>query len=428
MMKNKRVVLAVALTLTMLITICASLRQPKAKEGEAFSLELNELTENPSEEFLENQNEANAIYSRIFEYLRETYGATCDDSVYTVNGIIAENYPAYFAGAYLNTEGRLVVQIVDSFYCSAYRESEWYQELVGIVGSEAFYCHPVKYSYSELINAISAVTLGNLAEAFSADGIQIVDAAIDDYRNWIDVHFRTQEDYDAVISSLNSDIYSVSVAEGIIEDTVGVYPGEGASKSSSGGATFSLACRVRRNNPDGSYDYGFLTCAHAFSGNSNVYLCTGSATNTLIGCCYSSNQKLGGSVDVAFFVTNSYATLYDTVFGSTVTLYHTYSTTMGSIVYMRGAGSNAVTSGQVLNSSYSAPVGGIPFTDMVSATYSAVGGDSGGIVFNQPDSTDHAYPVGIQKGKQTSGSYSFFTKMYNDLAALQSGPITFSLY
>jgi len=90
-----------------------------------------------------------------------------------VCGVRAESFPPYYAGNYINTEGHLVVQIAEAFYSPDYKESDWYQEFVDIVGSENFYCHPVKYSFSELVNAISAVTIGNLAEEFRKSPIAI---------------------------------------------------------------------------------------------------------------------------------------------------------------------------------------------------------------------------------------------------------------
>ena len=63
---------------------------------------------------------------------------------------------------------------------------------------------------------------------------------------------------------------------------------------------------------------------------------------------------------------------------------------------------------------------------MVLATYSRDGGDSGGIVYDEPDATNHAYPIGIHKGGYNGNVY--FTKMYNGLSALQSGVLTYSLY
>jgi hypothetical protein len=98
---------------------------------------------------------------------------------------------------------------------------------------------------------------------------------------------------------------------------------------------------------------------------------------------------------------------------------------MGSVAYKRGE-TTGVTYGDVSNSSFTVTVGGVTFIDLVKTKFTADAGDSGGIVYAPPSATNYADVLGIMKGK--GPSYSFFTKMYNDLAALQTGPIYFTLY
>lgn len=433
MLKRKICAMSIGiLVAAMLVVLCAVAYKKQAKaDNVSFSLELNTQSENLPEGFFENQQEANAIIENLYEYLRQTYGATHDDSIYTVSGIRAEYFPPYYAGCYINVDGRLILQVVDSYYSSDYKNSDWYQEFVGIVGSENFYCHPVKYSYTELVNAISDVTLGSLSEKFKASGFMIIDAGVDDYKNLVEVHFGSQTAYDVAINDLQSGIYSVSVVDNVPQEDVGLYPGEGVTKSSTGGATFSVACRVRRSEPGGGYTYGFLTCAHAFSGNSNVYLNTGSGTNTLLGICYSFNQHFSGNADVAFIQISSGVTSYNTVYANTTTLNSSYPTTygIGTVVYKKGDGMSTVESGAVQCNNYSVTFNNVTITDLVKAGYYRAGGDSGGIVFTAP-SGGYASPAGIHMGGLTTTSehYGFFTKMYNALAALQSGPLTYSLY
>ena len=103
-----------------------------------------------------------------------------------------------------------------------------------------------------------------------------------------------------------------------------------------------------------------------------------------------------------------------------------YSATMGTVVYKRGT-STGTTHGEVIYSSYSGTdVNGETFNDLVWAGAGTFFGDSGGIVYSVPDATGHANVLGIVKA--TVYGSLVFTKMYNDLGALQSGPIYFSLY
>lgn len=431
-MKFWRIPLVALLLVVLTMFVSIGVGNKTANADSSFSLELNEECENLPESFWINLREANDITTHFFAHLCSTYGSTVDDSVYTVNGILAENYPPYFGGTYINTEGRLVVQIVDMYYSENYKDSAWYQEFVGIVGSENFYCHPVKYSYAELINAISAVSLGTLSESFSAIGVVNYEAGINDYSNVVSVTFGSQADYDSSIDLLNSDIYTASVVEYTAQFNIGVYPGEGISKTSTGGYGFSVACRVRRHFPGGTYEDGFLTCAHAFTGNSNVYLYTGASNNTLVGYSYASNQVLGGKADVAYVAANSNATLYDSVYGYTITLNPAYPSSMGSPIYKCGAASQE-TYGIILNSSDSQIIQGVTLSDIVKVAYYSTGGDSGGIVHTKPDAANQADIVGIHSAYAVNAStgaflWSWFTKITNDLAALQSGPIYYTLY
>lgn len=259
------------LFVTMLVVVVRETKQTAIAE-EDFPLEVNTKKENLPDGFFENQREANEIIGRLYEYLRTANGAINDPSTCTDTGVRSDRFPPYYAGAYINVEGKLVVQIAEDYYSSDYRNTVWYQEFVGIVESDNFYCHAVKYSYTELLDALWDISRGGLSEELASYGVAIVDAAPDVYINRVTVHLESQEAYDTVINLLQRDIYVVSVAEDIPVFYADLYAGEGVTKSATGNNNFSVACRVRRNNPDGSHVYGFLTCAHAFSGTSkHVY-------------------------------------------------------------------------------------------------------------------------------------------------------------
>lgn len=204
-------IFTVVMIAVVLIFLIPSLNNAVA--GERFSLEKNEKADGLSEEFLTNQIEADGITARFTEYLRKTYGVTMSDSVFTVNGLKSENYPPYYGGSYVNTDGYLVVQIAESYYTPDYRKSDWYQEFVGIVGSERFFCHPVKHSYSELIDAMSAIAGGDHSKGIVRPAL----TGIDDYENVVDVYYQDQKDYDQSIKGLDADLYSVSVLKEKLE-------------------------------------------------------------------------------------------------------------------------------------------------------------------------------------------------------------------
>ncbi|MBR6998980.1 MAG: hypothetical protein IKI01_00005, partial [Lachnospiraceae bacterium] len=290
-----------------------------------------------------------------------------------------------------------------------------------------FYCHPVRYSYSELIEAINEVSMGTLSESFSDLGVANHSASIDDYRNQIEIGVYSQEEYDVIIPLLHSDIYSVFIRDGIPQFTVGLNPGRGVTTALHGMNTFSVACRVRRNYPGGTYSYGYLTCAHTLSGTENIYvdLGTGMSNNTYLGISYWFNQALGGNADVAYFETDSSITLNNVIYSSTTILDPVFtSVAQGTMVYKRGM-TTGETYANVITASYQDTIEGVSFYDIVRVGLFAASGDSGGIVYTGPVS-GHASCVGIVLG--TAVTESYYSKMSNNIAALQSGPITFSLY
>lgn len=101
------------------------------------------------------------------------------------------------------------------------------------------------------------------------------------------------------------------------------------------------------------------------------------------------------------------------------------------MVYKRGIGTYSVKYGVITNNNYAPTINGVPFSDMVIAGFQSAPGDSRCMVYSEPNSADYAYPIGFFKGgPATTGTASWgdFTKMYNTLAALQSGLLTNSLY
>lgn len=59
----------------------------------------------------------------------------------------------------------------------------------------------------------------------------------------------------------------------------------------------------------------------------------------------------------------------------------------------------------------------IAFTDLVKANYNSDSGDSGAIVYSEPDGVNYAYAVGIHKGKtsQLPWADTIYTKASNAL-------------
>lgn len=171
----------------------------------------------------------------------------------------------------------------------------------------------------------------------------------------------------------------------------------------------------------GEYKPGYMTCAHVFGDLSSVdvYIDDGPC----IGTFSSSHSNYGGNSDAAFVETNSSAVLYHTLYLGTTTIRSDYrNLPQGATVYKNGA-MTRITSGKVKSSSYSMEVSGTAFTDLVKANYDSSSGDSGAIVYSEPDRNNYAYAVGIHKGKTSqlpwaNAVYTKASNALNDLGAV----------
>ena len=180
-----------------------------------------------SEEFMENLHHTNdmiANLERSMPYegkykatpaVREPYDLEdLEDDEYSIYYGLSdvEKYPDYFGGTYLNTDGKLVVQIKDTYFEKKYRKCDWYKELAKMYGSEDFACTPVKYNYIELSDEMYDF-LCNIRFELRDAGVGVVRVGVNYYRNNICVWVRTEEDKINAEKFLNNDIYSVIVAE-----------------------------------------------------------------------------------------------------------------------------------------------------------------------------------------------------------------------
>ena len=175
--------------------------------------DLNTTTE-VSEEFIENQNQANRMFTRfVMEELpyQGKYKAPAATGEYTVDGNRADAYPDYFGGNYINVDGKLIVTIKDTYFDKRYRESDWYKELAKMLGSEDFACRPVKYNYTELVNGMSDVVFGSFSEMIKETGVEVVGIGLNDYKNQIVIDVQTEEDAEKINSVITTDLYSTEV-------------------------------------------------------------------------------------------------------------------------------------------------------------------------------------------------------------------------
>lgn len=106
-----------------------------------------------SAQFIENESHSKQMMDNFRQRLTKTPAL----GEYTIDGIRADDYPGYYAGSYINVDGKLIVMIKETYFKKDYRSCDWYKELSGVFGSEDFACRSVKYNYTEIIHGCSAL-------------------------------------------------------------------------------------------------------------------------------------------------------------------------------------------------------------------------------------------------------------------------------
>ena len=359
------------------------------------------------------------------KFLRSlTCGEKTVSQHYTVDGFGASDYPSYYGGSYINTDGNMVVLIKNDIGEKIVTKKSWYKDFCSRINSDNFVIRYISNNLCCLISTADQIVFGeirNFLEEVSYNGM-----SINISENCIYVYVRNEEDVPLVKKVLKDKPCIVKVSDEAYRYTVGLYGGEGISLSNSlSAAQFSVAFRVKKT-VNYSTTYGFLTCGHAFQGNNaSVYLPqseTGMNLNVLIGSVSSSEQQNSGNTDAAVIRLNNNVSSYNSIFYTSTQIHagSYISLQKGNTVYMRGK-TTGVSIGVVKDISLSVTVGGDSFIDLVKTDYPSANGDSGGAVYSQPNSFNYAFAVGIQCGTITTplGNVgSFYTKIYNAVNTL----------
>ena len=166
-----------------------------------------------TKEFSKNIEKSDKMVTHMFQRLPYTgkYPAGQSIGKYTVDLISADGFPDYYAGKYINVDGKLIIPIKEIYYTEKFRECDWYEELVELLGSEDFGCRPVKYNYTELMNGMSDIIWGSLGQTIKDLGVEVSGVLLDDYRNGIIIRVRTEEDALKIQPMLPGDMYRIEV-------------------------------------------------------------------------------------------------------------------------------------------------------------------------------------------------------------------------
>ncbi|MBQ8572931.1 MAG: hypothetical protein IJ451_05660 [Ruminococcus sp.] len=311
-------------------------------------------------------------------------------------------FPDYYGGSYIDSNGDLVILIVDKVMRSTFAI-----DTVSEIANNPIIKN-CEYSYTELkdIMAQIASILEPIEKSKALYSGQVKCWAIDDEKNCIYVYLKDLND--EVITWFknnvcNSNCIVFKQSNNVAEDDVNL-SGQGVSSSA---GDFSAAFRVRRSTTEG-YKYGFITCAHGNSLGTVVYGYDGTRIGTV------TLRRLGGAYDISYVEMENSNDFINTITGSPYELYNSNENidfpTKGMPVYLYARHTKGsfgiITSTDVGAFTYD----GVAFSGFPGATYSRQSGDSGGLVCSGPTNIT-CEAIGVHRG--TYQQYSIFTSAVN---------------
>ena len=131
------------------------------------SLEVNAYSE---DNYFDNQKSAIKFYNDYLDYLRLNAHSSHDFSSYYADGIAIEDYPEYYAGAYINKDGNLVMQIVEEYFYEDSKKKEWIHDLENFDSSKSVIILPAKRSYRELLVFLNYLSYEGGMEEYEKKG------------------------------------------------------------------------------------------------------------------------------------------------------------------------------------------------------------------------------------------------------------------
>lgn len=428
-MRSTRIITRKALCILLVFCVLAGFGSNRALAADvkADRLTLNQAS-TVDEIFLKNSQEANIAYTKLLESFAnhksnvysEEYGS------YRVNNIYASGFPDYYAGAYTNKEGNLVV-LLNSTQSRAEKEAAK-KAVIELTKNEDIIFSEAEHSYKELVGVMSEIlSFCEKDEVSSTKEYGIAGFAIDDYNNQIVVHMTSVVDEAQkwfITNVVDSTCIRFEQQEVYSKNSAGtVNCSEGLKRSVDNDVFCSVGFRAKYTNSSGNTVYGFMTCGHGFTGETSRNLYT--MDNDILGYLVPEKNMYedGDCIDAAFFKLSVGSTVnptvepaYDPAYGPPYQISTTSIITVsqGTPVRMYGGATNRdfgyIRIGSVLSSSCTdCAIDRVCLTDMVKASYLGIVGDSGGLVFVEASNGNIA--CGIQSRINTT--YSIFCKATN---------------
>lgn len=296
------------------------------------------------------------------------------------------NYPDYYAGAYLGDSGDLIILTND--IDNAQRSLNMF--------NASFM--PAEYSLNELKD-INNTIINYMENHKNEDWISNISGfGIFEKENRVVVSFTNlTEDMKQAFENkiIKSDAIIFDEKEKLEPQTNVTLGSQAYYQTSSDRSGFSVGFRAK----SGVYGNGFVTCGHGMSAGARVYTSDGNPAGTISMISYHQG------VDASFVKSESQAPVQSkTASGvSIVGNHYVVNFLTGATVKKEGFATN-LTSGKILSSDYTSVTDdGVTVYHTISADYSSAKGDSGGIVYMVVNGD--AVPAGIHRA---GGSVAVF--------------------
>jgi hypothetical protein len=338
--------------------------------------------------FLMNQSRASEVYQKLIS----SFG--------TIGMLKASDYPDYYGGAYINDEGKLVINVTSDITSKS-------QDFIKRTGTDEFILRPCKYSFKMLTEIMDTINNYKLKNEGSPICSNVNSYALLDAQNCIIVYL--DEYNQEQINIFNKEIPdspAIEFKKAIVKckDEINVNSG---AYITSDGVSGSVGYRARLDGIDGIVTAGHLAALNAYVQKSGINFSKCTA------------RQYSGSVDASFceIIDSNYTpTNILDISGDTL------STTIsepgaGTVINKIGYGTGQ-TSGKIISTNASATFSGVNFTNLTTANYSSSNGDSGCIVYSYISSTNTRYTLGIHKGTGSDGTTRYFVKANNINSAL----------
>ena len=407
-MKNKRSCRKIVCTLLATVLLCGG-------GSAAFGVTTGELSP-PAPTWEEIQTQSIQQYSSLLDSFGDSHKM---------------NYPDYYAGAYLNEEGKLVIKTTTSS-TSARRSIRSATKNENVIFEDA------EYSYAELTELKDAIF--EYMEDHSTKGrLPIRGCGIDDELNRVIIFIEEMTDekiaaVKAVVdspaiqftsipketASFSSDLQpsitledfnffhsSVSSVSRIIPTNL--YSGNKINTENTSGTIvgMSVGYRAKRQITATTYEYGFITAGHGTKGNGNVYNTSLEKIGTVTG------RIFNAMADMSFVKMDNNVTVYNMIANQTGTVNGGYITPPKDTIIYKSGYAGKVSGGKVVLPSCDdyAP-SGVNIRDVIISENTGVKqGDSGGIVYVHNSNGTNTI-VGIVSGTYY-GSYLATVKASN---------------